>query len=497
MSYDPKGPIAKILEPLLANELASTYGIADDAQDTAEFINDRIGQGKSANEICADVNDVINIPIDEAFIGRVFDEIARLQQVHASGVPLEQLNQPEQSQQPQPQQPQQVQPPQQLGLEQSTAFAFTAFPTPEVSANPFFPNGAPADTFDGQEQTSKNFPSGPAAKSNNNNNQKKNHVDFNKLGNESRKPNSQKGRASRNGVSKDYDFRSSQRGSSRKSINVANLERTLNLSSDDAVNIQPFTQRPPKGRCPQFPNCTNRDCELAHPAKKCFHYPHCQNPPGTCDYLHPSEDKHLIEEMNKNKARHHDRRNHAPQVELCKFGVLCSKELCPFGHPTPANKHAKVIVQKWCRQNLNCTDEECVYAHSSPNYQAPPPVAKPVPAYVAPSKFSRFPTRVTTTLTQCKFGKACTSALCNKRHATSNVACRAGYNCTRMNCTFAHPVMEECRFGGECKNNPCFFIHPDGRERQLFDQGENIDTSTIGRSFAVPDDQVMEQAVLQ
>ncbi|KAM9930278.1 hypothetical protein OXX59_000571, partial [Metschnikowia pulcherrima] len=79
MSYDPQGPVAKQLTPLLVNELTSTFNIPDDAQDTADYINMLIGQNRTAGEICAEVKEVVSIPIDETFMGRVFQEIGRLQ----------------------------------------------------------------------------------------------------------------------------------------------------------------------------------------------------------------------------------------------------------------------------------------------------------------------------------------------------------------------------------------------------------------------------------
>lgn len=517
MSYDPKGEVAKFLEPLLANELASTYGITEDAQDTAEYINDRIGQGKSASEICADVKDVVNIPIDEAFIGRVFVEIARLQQIHASGQPLEQPGQQPQAQQQQQQQqqtlPQQQQqfPQQDVFLQQAGQQTQTtqnelpsfAMSTPiagttdsngasAAAANPFFPNGTPVfPQAQATEVTPKSFPSGPAKQQH-----QKGKVDFQKMVTEARnKPSGPKGKTARGGVGKDYDSKNGQKKKGRNAISTAALQRTLNLAPDDVINIQTHTQRPPKGRCPDFPKCSNRECKLAHPQKTCHHYPTCQYPPGVCDYLHPNEDQELMQEINKMKSKF--QRRTATIVELCKFGVLCSKELCPFGHPTPANKHAKVMVQNWCRMNKNCTDENCEFAHSSPNYQAPAPVAAAPVAVPEKKPFASYRPRTTTSLEQCKFGKLCTSNLCFKRHNTSLTPCRAGYNCTRLTCTFAHPIMEDCRFGLECNNKTCYYKHPDNRETQHFNGGAAGDTSTMDRAFAVTEDQVMEQAVQQ
>lgn len=470
MVYDPEGPVAKQLTPLLVNELTSTYGIPDDAQDVAEYINVLIGNNRSAADICTEVKDVVNIPIDEAFVGRVFAEISRLS---------EQQQQPEQQPvQPvqQPQQPQQMEQVEQANPFSTFPPAFTAFPTP--FEQPKFPTG-PAEQ--------PKFPTGPLAQFKDSSM----HVDFQKLGNELRR--TAKPARGKAGVSKDYV----SNGKQKKSFgmqNAANLQKALALSLDLATNIQPFVPRQPKGRCKDFPYCKNRECPFSHPTKKCFAYPNCPNPPGTCDYLHPSEDGDLMAELDKTKQQFLDRKNlkFAPQVTLCKYGILCSKELCPFGHPTPANKDAKVIIQKWCRENKNCENPACEYAHSSPNYQAPPPVAptRPPPKYQ--SGYNKYAApKVPTTLEQCKFGWNCTNQLCPKRHATSQVACRAGYNCTRMDCTFNHQIDEDCRFGLECKNKPCYFRHPDGRERALFAGSDN----TSGRSFAVPDDQVMEQAV--
>lgn len=483
MLYDPEGPVAKQLAPLLVNELTSTFGIAEDAQDVAEYINVLIGNNKLALEICAEVKEVVNIPIDEQFVGRIFTEIGRLSQ-----------QPPEQQQQQQPvSQPQQIQP-QQLAQPQVQ---------PQVQAQPFpsfdftqnqqqqIPQQIPQQSqIQSQSQIQPpSFPVDPAS------------IDFSAFApkkNVGFKPDVRqmapagpKGR-SKGGIGKDYTANPKKKGLNTK--NVANLNKALALSSHaQSVDMAPFVPRAPKGRCTEFPWCRNRECKFSHPAKKCFAYPNCPNPPGTCDYLHPSEDGELMAELEKSKQQMIERKKERfqPQVTLCKYGILCSKELCPFGHPTPANKDAKVIIQKWCRENKNCENPQCEFAHSSPNYQAPAAPPKQNFAQFQPRGNLKYTKPTPTSLEQCKFGQGCTNQQCPKRHATSNVACRNGANCTIPYCTFSHPIEEECRFGDECKNKFCFFRHANGKEKLLFEKAD----ATSQRSFAVPDDQVMEQAV--
>lgn len=548
MLYDPEGPTAKQLLPLLVNELTSTYGIPDDAQDVAEYINVLIGNNRTAADICSEVKEVVNIPIDEPFIGRVFAEIAKLEQsrqeqAQTQTQPQAQTQETSQFQQPsfQSEQPQPESQPQSFPNEQPQTFQpESVFNQPQnfQNNNSVFSN-ATQNTQNGQSfATEQNFASGQNFQNGQNftnenafpqsafpsysgnqdvpadSEDKLMHVDFQKLGNELRRaaPQGPKGaRGGKSGISKDFQSNSRNQKKSFGMKNAANLEKALALSSNaQTVNMAPFVPRAPKGRCKDFPYCKNRECQFSHPTKKCFAYPNCPNPPGTCDYLHPSEDGELMQELEKTKRQFMDRKKErmmVPQVTLCKYGILCSKELCPFGHPTPANKDAKVIIPKWCRENKNCQNENCEYAHSSPNYQAPVQAPAPAAQYInipggsgpkfmnkTGPKFSNFNKRTPTTLEQCKFGMNCTNQLCPKRHSTSSVACRGGYNCTRLDCTFNHPIEEDCRFGNECKNKYCYFRHPDGRERALF---ENSSDSTSNRSFAVPEDQVMEQAVQQ
>lgn len=455
MAYDPEGPVAKQLVPLLVNELTSTFNIPDDAQDTADFINVLIGQNRTPADICGEVKEVVNIPIDEAFMGRVYTEISRLELLQG---------QPEQPQQPEP---------------------VSVFPAPAQS-NPFA-----ASAF---QPSALAFPTGPAGSTRKPSPLKEPRVNFSK-GVDLKKSAVARGKGGKNGISKDYVNGNKTQKKSFGMQNTANLQKALALATDESMNVQPHTHRPPKGRCKRHPHCQDRECRFAHPFRKCFLYPNCPNGPGQCDFLHPSEDQELMQEIDKNKPQWVDRNKFsAPQITLCKFGVTCSRELCPFGHPTPANQDAKVIVLKWCKENKKCQNPDCKYGHSSPNYQAPPPEVKPTPPPFVPQPhrmqnpmagFRSYAPPVATTLEQCKYGQRCTDMNCTKRHAMSSKPCREGANCTKMTCTFAHPLDEPCRFGDNCRNRTCPFTHPDGRA---------FPPPTMSRTFAVGEDQVMEQA---
>lgn len=462
MSYDPEGPIAQQLMPLLVNELTSTYNIPADAQDTAEYMNILIGQRRSAEEIVQQVKEVIDIPIDDQFVGRVMAEINRLQQLQNSAQPSTQeqnsvYQQPETQQQPQqPEQPQPPQHPEQHQQPQTQPFEFSTvleqqqhpvqatpvsnpFP-PAATVNPFGPAAAvnpfpPAQIDTSTARTDSKFPKGPLKGSN---------KAVLRGGNENRK-NQRNGKGVGKAGNKDFVSGKTRVGSKSFGLqNAANLERALSLASSGSVNV-------PKGA---------------------------------------KGGSELMEWVARSKPSFVQQ----PQVTLCRFGILCSKELCPFGHPTPANKDAKVIRTRWCRQNKNCTNPECEYAHSSPNYQAPPREPKPPvqPVYNPSTSYNTPRGVVPTSLEQCKFGLYCTNQMCTKRHALSQVPCKNGLECTRLDCSFNHPLKEDCKFGNECKSKVCYYRHPDGREKNFFN-GTGGGNNNNSRLFAVPEDQVMEQ----
>ncbi|KAF3990883.1 hypothetical protein FT663_02956 [Candidozyma haemuli var. vulneris] len=369
--FDPKGPIAQQLTPLLVTELTSKYQIADDAKDVAEYIIMLIGNGRPANEIVAEVKEIVTIPIDETFIGTVFAEIGRLESLNA----------------------------------QDSSAAPAPAPAP-AAATPTGPAGAPR---------------GPAATRN---------VKFQK---------GVEGRGKFGAVTKPRVTRGSA-GVSKGSKDFVSKTH----SKRDALPVK--TRGQPS-----------------------------------------AQEKKLLEQIQQHMPALLAAKPSGPpavRVQMCKYGAICSKEMCPFGHPTPANKDAKPIVPKWCHSNKECTNGQCVFAHSSPNYKAP---AKPTGSRRRPA----------TSLEQCKFNNGCSNKYCGRRHATSLVACQRGNDCTMPGCTFNHIIEEECRHKNDCANKVCYFKHPDAREVTLLKKntGGAPAEGTDERAFAVPDDQVMEQAV--
>lgn len=454
--FDPEGPIGQQLKSSLIVELTNKFNIADEAEDVSEFITVLIGSNKTASEIASEVKELVDIPIDEAFVNTIFAEIQRLmtqgQEIQQQPQAQPQVNQqfqqqPQADQQYQQQQvEQQVQnPPQQVEqLEKAMA---------EASGQP-------------QNDIPMNLPTGPKGLQ-----QRQNNGKYNNRGGIN------KG-ANRNGPKKSYAMQ-----------NSANFEKVLAMSNSNVTNLKQFIQKPAKGRCRDFPYCNNKDCQFSHPTKLCFAFPNCSNAPGTCNYLHPGEDDELMAKLAKSKQEYMDKKKNtesAGTIGICKFGMLCSKDICPFGHPTPANKEAKVLVLQWCPAGKVCVDVNCTKAHPSPNYQAPPPEAKPKPRPAQPELV----------LEQCKFGPSCTNMKCPRRHATTPVVCREGANCIRIDCFFSHPIDEDCRFGVNCTNKTCMFRHPEGRSlpNPSNTWSKEEANATNERAFAVPEDQVMEQA---
>jgi len=258
----------------------------------------------------------------------------------------------------------------------------------------------------------------------------------------------------------------------------------LALSSRNQ-NVTNVLQNTPKGRCPDFPYCTNKECPKAHPTKTCIFYPKCPNPPGTCNFVHPDQDVELLKKLEISRKEHAAKWQMQQMVQqgTCKYRLECGKDSCPFAHPTPANKDAKVTTLDWCAEGKSCTNVNCSKSH-------PPP---------ATATFKQTPSALDIALEQCKFAANCKKPKCPRRHATSTSPCREGSACRRLDCTFSHPLTEDCRFGAACLNKFCLYQHPKGRTVQsntwvkddsnsLGGAGNSV-VSTSNRAFAVADDQ--------
>ncbi|ODV77597.1 uncharacterized protein CANTADRAFT_71036 [Suhomyces tanzawaensis NRRL Y-17324] len=447
VQFTPEDPIGLELKANLIQELKNRYNCFDDAQDIAEFIVILIVSNKSPGEILQEVKEIADIPIDIPFIETVFREIERIQSVHQGG--QQGIPQPV----PQQEQPVPVQAPAQV---------------PAPAPMPVFDFTQPPPQFQFTQQSLEQAPNHGLPQI----------------------PTGPKGIQNR---SRDYDSRAKQgrggigkaatngrdRNGARKGLNPQIVSKVL-ADNNGSTNVTKFALKASKGRCQDFPYCNNKDCEFAHPTKNCFAYPNCTNPPGTCNYLHPEEDQELIAKLEKSKQEYKEKKKNEALLAqaTCKFGLKCTKDTCPFAHPTPANGQAKIVTLDWCPSGKGCIDSNCGRAHP------PPPSAKPV-VHAGPNP--------EIALEQCKFGTQCTNYKCPRRHATSLVPCRAGAQCKRLDCTFAHPFNEVCRFGAKCLNKNCMYQHPDGRDLQSNTWSK--DTTTSNRAFAVPQDQVMEQAV--
>ncbi|RCK60604.1 Nuclear polyadenylated RNA-binding protein NAB2 [Candida viswanathii] len=429
MKFEPDNEIGQQLKKNLMQKIASDFNKGEeDALDIADYIIFLIVAKKAKQAIVDEVQDTADVIISVEFIDLVYNEIAKLEQQHELQAAGGAQQQQQQQQQQQPQ------------VTLSTGQIPTG-PKRQLTEE---------EKFELRQQRFGGVTSGPKAHG-------------------------------RGGISKNRTNGHHQQNN-KQFTNAKRLEKVFNAAGGKNGALK-FVPQPPKGRCPDFPYCKNKECEKAHPSRNCFLYPDCPNPPGTCNYLHPDQDQELIAKLEKSKKEYEERRKNHLMVQQgsCKYGMKCAKQNCPFAHPTPANPEAKIETLEWCAQGKECQNRDCTKSHP------PPPTAT---AATTESLLSS----TDLSLEQCKFGSQCTNIKCPRRHATSAVPCRAGAECRRLDCTFAHPIKEPCRFGIKCTNKSCMYQHPEGRSLPSNTWTKDSAATTSTTSVFQSEDQVMEQA---
>ncbi|KAG8705403.1 hypothetical protein FRC09_002976 [Ceratobasidium sp. 395] len=118
---------------------------------------------------------------------------------------------------------------------------------------------------------------------------------------------------------------------------------------------------------------------------------------------------------------------------LCKFGIKCTNAGCRYSHPSAEG--GLVLSSEYCEKGLGCKDADCTKGHPSPAAVNGIPAATQAPPASRPAP------------------------------PTGGVPCKFGLACTRPGCTFVHPQRsgKPCRFGINCTRADCSFDHPPGR----------------------------------
>jgi nuclear polyadenylated RNA-binding protein NAB2 len=271
----------------------------------------------------------------------------------------------------------------------------------------------------------------------------------------------------------------------------------------------------PRQRCRHWPNCSYPNCQFPHPTARCFKFPNCPNPMGTCAYLHEGEDptpeqvaqmnaallappvmpgvpangvngaspafvpgNHNMQYMSQGPNGGTSHQPPTPKIIVCKFAERCSSKTCTLGHPNsiqPAHTPVKEFV--WCENGVECKDASCFKAHpSASQIRTPEPL---------PDK----------SLATCKFADKCTNWNCSYRHPRTPVVCREGSECKRVDCFFTHPIDEECKFGANCSRPNCVYRHPEGQQPTAVGVRAKIWVNTNDRKFAADEDEVMEKVI--
>ncbi|KAG8716365.1 hypothetical protein FRC11_001607 [Ceratobasidium sp. 423] len=131
---------------------------------------------------------------------------------------------------------------------------------------------------------------------------------------------------------------------------------------------------------------------------------------------------------------------------LCKFGIKCTNASCRYSHPSAEG--GLVLSSEYCEKGLECKDADCTKGHPSPaavngevlDKQLSGKLANPLTSGIPVQAPAQQRPGAPTGGIPCKFGAACTRPGCAFIHPQkSGKPCRFGINCTRADCTFDHP----------------------------------------------------------
>jgi len=164
-----------------------------------------------------------------------------------------------------------------------------------------------------------------------------------------------------------------------------------------------------------------------------------------------TSDMNVVNEKNETQNESSEKKD-----EKCVFFPNCTKQDCPFFHPTET-----------CKAFPSCAfGKSCRYIHPD-----------------IPCKYGNLCQRVNCGYTHpkknpnpCKNGFSCPEKnTCEFYHPPE--ACKFGMACTRKVCQFSHA--KPCKFGIECKVVGCSFSHKSGTDtEQNNNHGENVEQNT-------------------